>query len=350
MSTEREDGSKLADEGGTVIHVVFGRDGTYELHTPASADGVDSVAAPPPGEPGAMQNDPLADLYSTAEVGKLFGIAEGRLRSWARSGFLAPSARRGRRIYYTFQDLVGLRAAKGLLDAGISLAEVKRSVDAMRRLLPRVTRPLVELRVMADGQAMVVKDQAGTFEPLTGQRVLDFSVENLREDVVEKLRRDPTPRERRSAYEAYLEGCRLDENAETYAAAEAAYRRAVALDPSLANALTNLGNLAYRQGDEEQATRRYREALQIDPDQPEALYNLGYLALEAGRLVVAEEHLRAALAVDAEFADAHFNLGRVLREGGDTAGARAHWRAYLELEPEGEWAGLAERNLRDTGR
>lgn len=333
--------------GGTVIHVVFGRDGSYELHHPAPIEPAEPRgAAADQGEAGPLQDDPLGDLYSTAEAARLFGVAESRLRSWARRGFLRPSAERGRRRFYTFQDLVGLRAAKGLLDAGISFREVKRSVEVMRELLPRVTRPLVELRVVADGQAMVVRDHQGSFEPLTGQRVLDFSVETLRTDVVEKLRREPTARESRSAYEAYLEGCRLDENEETYDAAEAAYLRALALDPSLGTAMTNLGNLAYRRGDAALAARRYRDALELDPGQPEALYNLGYLAQEAGDHAEAEVLLRTALKVDPSFADAYFNLGLVLRAAEREDEAREAWASYLELEPEGEWAPVARRHLR----
>ena len=46
---------------------------------------------------------------------------------------------------YTFQDLVALKAAKRLLDAGVSLQRLRRSVRALRELLPTVTRPLAEL-------------------------------------------------------------------------------------------------------------------------------------------------------------------------------------------------------------
>ena len=49
--------------------------------------------------------------------------------------------------------------------------------------------------------------------------------------------------------DAYLEGCRLDEDEATLDRAEACYRRAITLDPALANALTNLGNLRFRRGD-----------------------------------------------------------------------------------------------------
>ncbi len=321
--------------------MLFGADGGYRLTTPEPA----GEAPAGPDAPAPAGDDPLADLYTREEVARLFGLPEGRLRYWHRSGFLAPSARRGRRRFYTFQDLIGLRAAKGLLDAGLRLADVRASVEAIRGALPRVVRPLSELRVVAEGRAMLVRDAEGTFEPTTGQLVLDFRVEALRDDVVAALRRQPTEAERRSAYDRYLEGCRLDEDAATHAAAEAAYREALRLDPTLANAFTNLGNLRFRQGDETGAEALYRQALAVDPQQPEALYNLGFLALDEGRAEEAIPRFEGALAADPAFADAHFNLALAYEAVGRHGDARPHWETYLTLEPAGAWAEVATRHL-----
>ncbi|MEO0322833.1 MAG: tetratricopeptide repeat protein [Myxococcota bacterium] len=327
--------------GGDVIHVLFGADGGYRLTTPDA----DPESAAQPEAPALGGDDPLADLYTREEVARLFGLPEGRLRYWDRSGFVAPSARRGRRRYYTFQDLIGLRAAKGLLDAGLRLSEVRASVEAIRGALPRVVRPLSELRVVAEGRAMLVRDARGTFEPTTGQLVLDFRVDALREDVVAALRRPASEAERRTAYDRYLEGCRLDEDPATHAAAEAAYREALRLDPTLANAFTNLGNLRFRQGDEGGAEALYRQALLVDPQQPEALYNLGFLALDEGRAEEAIPRFERALDADPAFADAHFNLALAYEAVGRHADATPHWQTYLTLEPEGAWAEVAARHL-----
>ena len=333
-----------------VIHVVFGRDGTATRVDPvplppedglhgAPTETVTGILAPQPSR------DPLGDLYSTKEVAKLFEISESRLRGWARRDFVAPSVTLGSRRYYTFQDLISLRVAKGLLDEGIPLREVRDSVDAIRDSLPKVTRPLAELRVTGDLGSVVVRDRRGAFNPSTGQQVIDFEVESLRDDVVQRLRQGPTDAERKSAYEHYLEGCRLDEDEATFERAEAAYRRALQFDPSLSNAHTNLGNLCYRRGRVEEAREHYRNALQIDGDQPEAHYNLGFLALEAGDPIGAIESFLCALETDPAFADAHFNLAMAYEETGQADAARPHWETYLTLEPTGTWAAIAERYL-----
>ena len=329
----------VLSEGDNVIHVAFG-EGGGRIEPKREPGGPEPARA-------ELRRDPLDDLYSASDVARLFNLAASRLRYWDRTGFLSPSGRRGRRRCYTFQDLVGVRTAKSLIDAGVPLQRVRRSVDSLRSLLPRVTRPLTELRVLADGSSVVVRDAQGRYEPSTGQGVLDFDLRELRADVVRTLQRhgelDP---KKRTAYELYLEGCRLDEDEATFARAEEMYRRAVELDPELANALTNLGNVRFRRGFPVEAEALYRKALGIDSDQPEAYYNLGFLYYERGDAKAAVPCFARAVETDPAFADAHFNLAMALEEIGQRASAKKHWRIYLQLEPEGAWAEVARRHLK----
>jgi tetratricopeptide (TPR) repeat protein len=328
-------------DGNNVIHVAFGQGGGRIEPTRQKGPSIEPVRAPEERE------DPLSDLYSAQDVARLFLVTASRLRYWDRTEFLSPSGRRGSRRYYTFQDLIGLRAAKALLDAGIPLQRVRKSVDSLRALLPKVTRPLNELRVQADGQSVLVRDAQGQFEPHTGQGVLDFEVSSLRDDVVRTLKRHgELSEQKRSAYELYLEGCRLDEDEATFANAEQMYRRALELDPTLANALTNLGNVRFRRGFPEEAEKHYKDALAIDNDQPEAYYNLGFLYYERGDATSAVTCFERAVAKDPGFADAHFNLAMALEEVAEHTTARRHWQTYLQLEPQGAWAEVARRHLK----
>jgi DNA-binding transcriptional MerR regulator len=318
-----------------VIRVGFGVDG--KLARASSPE-------PAPSQPAPPRSDPRDGLYSVAEVARLFGYKPARLRYWHRSGVLGPSARVAGRNYYTFQDLVGVRAAKGLLEQGVPLRQVRRSVESLREAFPKTTQPLSELRVLADGRTLVVQDEAGRYEPTTGQAVLDFRIGGLESDVIRLLHFDHDDRSR--AYEHYLEGCRFDEDAQTYDEAEQAYQKALSLDPTLSNALTNLGNLEYRRDQLDVAEQYYRRALKCDPDQPEALYNLGFLHFERDEVDQAILSFRAALQSDPSFADAHFNLAMALEERGERANARPHWQQYLTLEPEGSWADIAHTHLK----
>ena len=325
------------DEGSdrdNVIRVGFGADG--KLTRAPSRE-------PAPSQPAPPRADPREGLYTVAEVARLFGFKPSQLRYWHRSGVLGPSARLSGRNYYTFRDLVGVRAAKGLLEQGVPLRQVRKSVESLRAAFPETARPLSELRVMADGRTVLVQDDEGSYDAATGQAVLDFRIDGLESDVVRLLHFDHDDRSR--AYEHYLEGCRHDEDESTYDQAESAYKKALSLDPTLSNAMTNLGNLAYRRGNPEEAERHYRRALQSDPEQPEALYNLGFLCFERDEVDEAVRLFRDALKSDPSFADAHFNLAMALEERGEFSDAGPHWQRYLELEPEGAWSDIARKHL-----
>ncbi|MGB5813138.1 MAG: tetratricopeptide repeat protein [Polyangiales bacterium] len=326
-------------EGGerdNVIRVGFGADGKLARTTARET-------SHEPAKHAESGTDPGAGLFTVSEVAKLFGYSPSRLRYWHRSQLIEPSARVGRRNYYTFRDLVGVRAAKGLLEQGVPLQQVRRTVETLRETLPGTARPLSEMRVVADGKSVLVQDEEGTYEPTTGQRVLDFNIDELESDVVRVLRSGGADRSR--AYEYYLEGCRLDEEAGTFEQAEEAYHAALSLDPSLSNALTNLGNLNYRRDRLDVAETFYRRALEIDSEQPEALYNLGFLHFERNAVDEAIALFRKAVRSDPSFADAHFNLAMALEERGDPNEARPHWHHYLALEPAGSWADIAQKHL-----
>ena len=338
--------------GGEVIHVAFGPGGgRIENALGPSAQGGskgssprssnDPLHTPPPPNTG----EPVTDVFSPREVAKLLGVTVARLRSLDRSQIVSPSAMRNGRRAYTFQDLIALRATHGLLEQRVRLKDVVQAIGALRRALPRVTRPLQELRIVSDGRKVVVQAEDGVFEPVSGQMVLDFRVDNLRSDIVRVLRHEPNGTRARSAYDLYMRASALDEDPETFDEAENLYKQATELDPNLAIAYTNLGNIRFRRGDEAGAEALYRKALEIDERQPEAHYNLGYVMLERGYASRAVTYFEAAIKTDPRFSDAHFNLAMAYEALSDKARARVHWKKYLELEPTGTWADIARDHL-----
>jgi tetratricopeptide (TPR) repeat protein len=328
-------------KGGTVIHVTFGTGGRLPLPSDTSP-AANAQSRPPPPD----SREPVTDLFTRREVAKLLDVSETRLRSLDRAKVVSPSGQRGRRRAYTFQDLIALRATRELLRHRIRLRDVARAIGALRQTLPRITRPLQELRIVGDGRRVIVRSDRGIFEPLTGQMVLNFEVQSLRDDVVRMLRPDRTAGQAKTAYDLYIEATGLDEDPGTYEQAEELYSRAIRLDPTLAIAYTNLGNIRFRRGDEPGAEDLYRRAIETDPDQPEAHYNLGYVMLERGEATQATAFFERALAGDPRFADAHFNLAMAWEQLGERARARPHWKRYLEIEPVGTWSDVAREHLK----
>jgi tetratricopeptide (TPR) repeat protein len=340
MQTTDDDKGKRP-KGGNVIHVAFGSGGGRL----GEANGTDGAAAPsiPPPPDG---REPVTDLFSRREVAKLLGVTETRLRSLDRAKIVSPSGQKGKQRAYTFQDLSALRATRELLEHRVRLRDVARAIGALRQALPRVTRPLQELRIVGDGRRVLVRAEEGTYEPLTGQMVLDFQVQTLRDDVVRVLRPETSPARARTAYDLYVQASALDEDPSTYDQAEELYGRAIRLDPTLAIAYTNLGNIRFRRGDEAAAEALYRRAIEVDLRQPEAHYNLGYVMLERGDARGSTAYFERALEGDPRFADAHFNLAMAWEQVGEAGRARPHWRKYLELEPSGTWADVAREHLK----
>ena len=93
--------------------------------------------------------------YSTAQVERLTGIGAKTLHFWDRSGFLSPSVVEahgtGSRRIYSVRDLVGLRVAAQLRDAGISLQSLRKVVSAMREMRG-LEQPLAETYLVTNGR------------------------------------------------------------------------------------------------------------------------------------------------------------------------------------------------------
>ena len=305
----------------------------------------------------------MESLYSAREVAQVLGVAESRVAGWVRSGLVSPSEKRGARRYFTFTDLIAVKAAKELSERGVSTQMMKKNLAALRGALPVVglgDRPLLRLRVVSDGERLVVVGDDVAFEPLSRQVVMDFVVGTLSSRAAEVMalprggasegrgpgeggeigRRESDAE--RSAWDWFLEGCALDEE-ERAAEAEAAFHRALERDPRLAAAHTNLGQLAHRGGRRGEAREGFERALAIDPEQPEARYNLANLLDEIGERERAIEEWRRVTAIAPEFADAHFNLGAALAQRGSTATAQASLARYLELDDSGAWAEAARK-------
>ncbi|WP_411883849.1 tetratricopeptide repeat protein [Polaromonas sp. YR568] len=108
---------------------------------------------------------------------------------------------------------------------------------------------------------------------------------------------------------------RLDE-------AEAAFRRALLLDPDDASTHNNLGVLLKEGRRPDEAEAAYRRALTLRPDYAEALNNLANLLRKSGRLDEAEAAYRRALELRPDYAEALNNLGVLLKNSRHTQDER----------------------------
>jgi len=213
---------------------------------------------------------------ATREVAAIIGVPESRVRYWAQIGLVGPTYKPpdGGRPLYAFTDLVAAKAARELTESGVPARRVREAILALRAQLPSLDRPLLHLRVLSDGERLVVAgDQP--FEPLTGQRVMDFTLESLSKSVAsldtavpraiadESTRRGSGPNVPSTALQWFEVG--LEEQAALNAqGAIAAYEKALALDDKIAPAHANLGALLATT-EPARAAAHLDRALSLDP-------------------------------------------------------------------------------------
>jgi tetratricopeptide (TPR) repeat protein len=270
--------------------------------------------------------------YGTRDVAQILGLSPAQVRGYVRSGFLKPE--RGERgdFRFSFEDLVFLRTAKGLLEARIGPRRVKRALAKLREQIPEGRR-LTGLRITAEGNRVVVADGAARWQPESGQALLDFGVAELAEKVAplarEAFREAQEDGDELTADDWYEWGCELEAAAPPEA--REAYRRALALDPVHADALVNLGRLLHESGDARGAEEHYRRALAARPGDATAAFNLGVALEDLGRTQEALAAYEGAVALEPDNADAHYNAASLYERAGQVQAALRHLKSYRNI-------------------
>ena len=249
---------------------------------------------------------------------------------------------------YTFRDLLALRAAGALLDAGASVRQMRLALDALRKRAPELVQPLAEVRLVLHGGRVLAQSDRVKFDPRTGQTVLDLDTPSLEQAAAATLvtgmvRPLAPPVEQAETW--FERASEWDTDPAQWDDAIDAYRRVVSIDPTYAAAWNNLGLLLHRMGRYDEARDSYESALAQDATCCEAVYNLGSLAEDRGELEEAVRCYRQALALSPDYGDAHFNLAGALARSGRADEAIAHWQRYLELDAGSPWARIARAHL-----
>ena len=116
--------------------------------------------------------------YSTQEVSDLIELKASTIREFARTGILDPSRAHKNHYRFGFQDIVVLRTAKELMEAGISRAKINKALFKLKTQLPS-DRSLTSLRIGCDGGSVVIRSQDQLYDPDSGQIHMNFSVADL---------------------------------------------------------------------------------------------------------------------------------------------------------------------------
>ncbi len=114
----------------------------------------------------------------------------------------------------------------------------------------------------------------------------------------------------------------------------AAYRRALEINPAMADAHCNLGALMQQQGDLEAAQNCYREALRLNGADAEAHCRLGSVMQLRGQWNEACAEYEESARLAPERAETYFHWGVCLAEQGNPLSAIACFQQALRLNPQ----------------
>ena len=129
-------------------------------------------AAATAGEQGLLFDEPLAPLpddvgYRGPTACSAAGITYRQLDYWARTGLVEPTVRAaggsGTQRLYSFRDILLLKVIKRLLDAGVSLQQIRTAIVHLRE---RGTDDLTRVTLMSDG--------ASVYECRSNDEVIDL--------------------------------------------------------------------------------------------------------------------------------------------------------------------------------
>jgi predicted O-linked N-acetylglucosamine transferase (SPINDLY family) len=218
-------------------------------------------------------------------------------------------------------------------DLALSLARDSTGLTRLRKKLAnaRKTTPLFDT-------ARFIRNLERAYEVMGARRQKSLPADRI--DIVEEI----TAAQRQQGSAVFARGS-TQRAAKDNAGAEQSFRQALALDPALADAAYNLGNLLREAGRGGEAATAYRQALSARPSHAAASFNLGLTLSGLGDIEGAAAAYVQTIIHAPHLIQAHVNLTLALRELGRHEEALAASRAALALEPESPFALLNEALL-----
>lgn len=281
--------------------------------------------------------------FSRAEAAKILDTSVGRLRYWDSIGLARPSLREGGRAYYDFQDLICLKTAQGMIDKGVSTAKAQACVATLRKRLPLFDGQLNCKRIYVFGTRIIISHKNRLIDSHSGQLQLKFDIDDFEAEVRNRIGEKETPK---TAEEWFQDGMRLQGRPGQEEEALRHFRKAVRLDPNLADAYVAMGVVHHREKRHIDAQRCFRLAIRTTPYHARACFHLAAVLDELNCTEEAIQWYERSLEADPFHPDAYFKLAEAVEKQGLLDRAARHWRAYLTLDSASPKAHLARRRIR----
>jgi DNA-binding transcriptional MerR regulator len=143
--------------------------------------------------------------FDTRTVCRVVGITARQVQYWDEIGLVKPSAwpasGRGSRRAYTFLDLVRLSVVRRLIEHGLPPGKIRRSLAALREVVPEVLDPLTALKLVTDGDRLflVTADERKILDVMSRQFLFSLALGPLVQEIHGRVERLSQARRRKAS-------------------------------------------------------------------------------------------------------------------------------------------------------
>ena len=228
---------------------------------------------------------------------------------------------------FGFRDIVVARMIAELIGQGANIADILDAGLRLRRASGyRDDLSKHRLTLAADGSVLVMQD-GQPVEP-GGQIRLALDTHGA------------------AAFEEIADAAEQAEDDGDLDGAERLYRQALQIRRHDVVCLANLANILMARNEGNEASTLLLRAVAADPSYADAWYNLACIAQQRGDRQSMQRRLERAIKARPDYADAIYNLAHLHFTAEEYEAAEPLWRRYLALDQTSTWAQTARRALK----
>lgn len=132
-----------------------------------------------------MKGSILKSFFSPRDIEKALNVSYRQLQYWDQTDFIKPSYKKQQKFrLYTFADVLLLKVAWELRqNHSFSIQKLRKTIELMKKLLHRVTHPLVELTFLISEERILVFNGDVVMDDITAAKHVKFCVGQLRSEI-----------------------------------------------------------------------------------------------------------------------------------------------------------------------
>ncbi len=126
----------------------------------------------------------MKSFFTPKEVSRIVDLSYRQIQYWDKTNFIKPSYRRKSKYrLYTFTDLFQLKISKVLRRKGFSIQKLRKTIEVLRKLLPQVSHPLIDLTFLIDEDRILVFNGDVVCDDHARAQYIKFRVRDLRNEI-----------------------------------------------------------------------------------------------------------------------------------------------------------------------